>query len=100
MKTFVTFAHNGMNIFNPFASECSRFEVEPEHYGFVKQDCGHTFKGYLWEKVTDTGWKIRLMEIPEGELKSRTITGYRPDGTMWHTNNIQEAIDAYEAGEM
>ena len=32
----VSFAWEGMSIINPWMSECSRFDVTPEHYGFTK----------------------------------------------------------------
>ena len=98
MKTFVTFAFAGMNIFNPYRSECSRFEVPPDYYGFVETKS--TAFRREWKKVTDTGWTITLEETHVGGNRHCVITGYRPDGTMWHTNTIADAVTYYEAGEL
>lgn len=94
MKTIVTFLHGGKHIHNPFKSECGRFDVEPEHYGFVGEDVSPYGESVtLWKKTTDTGWEIHIVEShPEGK-PHRTIVGYRPDGTMWHYNTLDEAIE-------
>lgn len=94
MKTFVTFTHEGMNIHNPFASPCSRFPVEPEYYGF--KVIGSKAPRRMWRKVTNTGWIVCIDEARDGNHK---ITGYRPDGTMWHSNTIAEANEAAMRGE-
>ena len=55
------FVSNGQNITNPFASECSRFQVDPvEHYGFVVTDMGGGSKAL--KKVLDDGWYVILTD--------------------------------------
>jgi len=44
----VVFEHRGIAIDNPFISECGRFKVDPEYYGFVMdQESGKLKKSYI-----------------------------------------------------
>lgn len=52
---FPGFVHNGTHIDNPTASECGRFAVSPEHYGFTITGTGGNC----------TGW---TKDIAEGRL--------------------------------
>lgn len=55
------FVSNGQNITNPFASECSRFQVDPQkHYGFEVTDMGGGSKAL--KKVLDDGWYVILTD--------------------------------------
>lgn len=71
----IRFEFNGTGITNPFESECGRFEVSPEDYGFSRQDIeltalGDGKSGRAWVKELDSGEQIRLTtengkDIPE-----------------------------------
>ncbi|MCK9987543.1 MAG: hypothetical protein AzoDbin1_04015 [Azoarcus sp.] len=71
----IRFEFNGTGITNPFESECGRFEVSPEDYGFSRQDIELTAlddgeRGRAWVKDLDSGEQIRLTtangkDIPE-----------------------------------
>ena len=53
------FVSNGQTITNPFASKCSKFQVDPvEHYGFEVTDMGGGSKAL--KKVLDDGWYVIL----------------------------------------
>ena len=55
------FVSNGQNITNPFASECSRFQVDPQkHYGFEVFEMGGGSKAL--KKVLDDGWYVILTD--------------------------------------
>lgn len=61
----ISFDHAGTAITNPFLSECGRFEVSPETYGFTQQNIELTIQddgegGRAWVKDLDSGEKIRL----------------------------------------
>lgn len=67
------FVSNGQNITNPFASECSRFQVDPQkHYGF--EVCGTGGGNVALKKTLDDGWYVLLtdetgLDIPDNPDK-------------------------------
>lgn len=61
----ISFTHAGTSITNPFESECGRFEVQPEYYGFVEAETTITIHddgrmGRALVKTLDTGEQVRL----------------------------------------
>lgn len=60
------FSHNGMQIDNPTISECGRFNVSPEYYGFTIWETGGGCTAHGREFVLE-GRKV-LMLITNGDL--------------------------------
>lgn len=61
----IRFEFNGTEITNPFESECGRFALSPEDYGFTPQDIeltaqGDSEGGRALVKELDSGQQIRL----------------------------------------
>ena len=55
------FESKGQNITNPFASECSRFQVDPQkHYGFEVFGTGDG--NIALRKMLDDGWYVLLTD--------------------------------------
>ena len=67
------FVSNGQNITNPFASECSRFQVDPQkHYGFEVFGTGGG--NVALRKNLDNGYYVLLtdetgLDIPDNPNK-------------------------------
>lgn len=61
---FEGFEHEGTQITNPTVSDCSRFPVSPETYGFEEYSTGGGFTA--WAKTLPDGTVILLTDI-EGE---------------------------------
>ena len=55
------FESNSQNITNPFASECSRFQADPQkHYGFEVFGTGGG--NIALRKMLDDGWYVLLTD--------------------------------------
>lgn len=67
-RDHVAFDHGGITIANPFHSECGRFQVSPETYGFSVWDTGGGCKAY-GKKVED-GRYILLTNLEGDDLPS------------------------------
>lgn len=53
-----SFEHRGIEVVNPFLSECGRFEVEPTVYGFKKVEVARKGRERTWRRNLDARWFI------------------------------------------
>ena len=64
MDKLVYFEHNGYEIHNPTMSECGRFSVSPEYYGF---EVYHTGGGCTaWRRELPDGRYMLLTDVEAG----------------------------------
>lgn len=90
----LAFEHEGMEIRNPFLSDCGRFEVDPRYYGFVEVCTGGGCEA-LSKNLPEGGYLMLTDEsgccIPDiSDSSSAAIGRYDGDSQMLAYANIKD----------